>query len=172
MRAHGPEPIDDRPQRPIEGQLQLDLRHVDPRGQVVLHLHGPHDADGDGVMDVDGRTAPGRGEGVGVDAQAGKAAVALGQFHDDDGGGEGRGRRGIGGGTHRIIGVGIAHAVVQRVGSPPTDTPTPALSATAKATAEPTPSQRRQDALERHLQLSQIDLEHDDVVGRRLDAVL
>ena len=172
MRAHGPEPIDDRPQGPIERQLQLDLRHVDSGGQMVLHLHGPHDADGDGVMDVDGRTAPGRGEGVGVDAQAGEAAVALGQFHHHDGGGEGRGRRG--GGPHRTIVGSVArpHAVVQRVGVPPTAAGAPALATTAKATPEPSPSQRRQHALERHFELSQVDLEHDDVVGRRLDAVL
>ena len=86
MRAHGLEPIDHRLQRPIERQLQLDLGHADPRGQVVLHLDRAHDPDGDGVMDLDGPTPRQR---VGVDAQAGEAAVALGQLHHHDGGGEG-----------------------------------------------------------------------------------
>lgn len=168
VRAHGLQPIDHRPERPIERQLQLHLGHVDPRRQMVLHLHRAHDPDGDGMMDLDGTAAPSR-QRVGVDAKAGQPAVALGQLHHHDGGGEG-GRHG--GGCGRVPNVVAPtaaaagrHAVVQRV----------CVAPRARALANPkssAPSQRRQHALQRQLELSQIDLKDDDVVRGTFDPVL
>ena len=135
---------------------------------MVLHLRGAHDTDGDGVMDLDGSSAS-AGQRVGIYTEAGQAAVALGQLHHHDGRGEGgrHGRCGGGGGIHDVVAAATTtasrHAVVQRVA------PTPS---TALAHPKPTPSQRRQHTLERHPQLSQINLKHNDIISRTLDPML
>ena len=41
------------PYRPVHGDLQLDLWHVDLRWQMVLHLRPPQHGHGDCLVDLD-----------------------------------------------------------------------------------------------------------------------
>ena len=81
--AHHLQFVQERPYRPVHRQFQLDLRHVDLRRQVVLHLRPPENRHRDRLMDFHivvrvialGVTA--------LEAQTGKP-VPFGQLEYDD----------------------------------------------------------------------------------------